>query len=176
MAVLALALLVASPVGAQNFWKRDGVPIKDLPPNMASDDPFAAQQITTTDPDKLMADWQKPTPGVAITTSTVTPRNKPIVTFIVFSGCKADAAGKCNVTVDYLTKGPTGETYDTTNGAEVWVGKPPPPEHGLQLSAGALGIVFENKDPLGLYVVAATITDHVSGKVLRTRQTLTVTP
>lgn len=176
LAVIALALLAASPATAQNFWKKDGVPIKDLPPNLASNDPFAVQQITTADPDKLMADWAKPTPGVAIATATTTPRNKPIVTFIVFSGCKADAAGNCNVTADFLTTGPAGQTYDTTNGAEIWVGKPPPPGFNLQLSAGGLGIVFENKDPVGQYVVHATITDHVAGKVLHTQQTLTVTP
>jgi hypothetical protein len=175
-AVLALALLATSSAAAQNFWRENGVPIKHPPPNLASDDPFAVEQIATADPDQLMSNWAKPTPGVVIpAATTTTPRNKPLVTFIIFSGCKADSAGNCNVTADFLTTGPAGQVYDDTKAAEVWVGKPPPPGYNLQLSAGGLGIVFEEKDPLGAYVVRATITDHVSGKVLHTQQTLTVT-
>jgi hypothetical protein len=94
-------------------------------PNASTAGDFAVVQLATTEPDKLMADWNKPTPGVSMVTNTRATRNQPIVTFIIFKGCRADAAGNCNVTVDYDTLGPDGKTYDETKAAEVWVGHPP---------------------------------------------------
>ena len=141
--------------------------------NRARAGDFMAIQVATTDPDRLMADWQKPGAGIRLVTATTMMRNQPIVTFIVFGGCKPDAAGACNVTADFETIGPAGKTYDETRMAEVWVGHPAPPSQVLQLSVGALGLRIEDKDALGPYRVRATITDHVAGAVLHTEQVLT---
>ena len=102
-------------------------------------------------------------------------RNRPIVTFLVFRGCKADPAGRCNVTADFETIAPGGKTYDLTKGAQIWVGYPPPPGYSLQLSADGYGLRFEDKDPLGAYRVRATVTDRIAKITLRTEQTLTAT-
>ena len=170
-ALAAAAGAIAAPSAGQNSWSRDAIPAGGQP-NMARSGDFAVWQIATVQPDQLMADWLKPTPGVAIPMATMTPRNRPIVTFIVFTGCRADAAGNCNVTVDFDTTDPAGKPYDHTN-AEVWVGHPPPVGKNLQLSSGGLGLAFEAKDPLGAYQVRATVTDHVSGLSLHTEQVLT---
>jgi hypothetical protein len=95
------------------------------------------------------------------------------VTFITFKGCRADAAGNCNVTADFNTVDPLGKSYGKTRTSEVWVGHPRPPDGFLQLSASAYGLVFEDKDPLGPYRVRAAITDHVAGITLHTEQVLT---
>ena len=171
----AIALSAAGLPGeapAQSGWLQDGAPVKDMP-SVASSGDFGVMQIATTDSDKLVAEWLKPTPGVTVETSTQTPRNQPIVTFIVFKGCRADASGNCNVTVDYETLDPTGKSYDVTKAAEVWVGRPPAPDNNLQLSVSGLGLIIEDKDPLGAYLVRAAVTDHVAGITLRTEQTLT---
>ncbi len=172
--IAAFAILALSVhANAQNGWLRDGSPL-DKQPNTATSGDFAVMQIATTEPEKLMADWNEPTPGVSLVTTTQATRNQPIVTFIVFKGCRADAAGNCNVTVDYVTLGPDGKTYDNTKAAEVWVGHPPAPGLNLQLSASGYGLRIEDKDPLGTYRVSATITDHVAGATLHTEQSLTI--
>ncbi len=122
-----------------------------------------------------MAAWNKPTAGVNVTTAHQIARNQPIVTFIVFEGCARDAAGACNVTADFETMDPSGKVYDLSRNVAIWVGHPPPPAGSLQLSEGALGLRIGDKDPLGAYRIRVTITDHVSGNVLHTEDSITAT-
>jgi hypothetical protein len=171
------ALLSLSPHDAdaqQNLWLRDGAPAGAAPSRAAVGD-FAVMQIATPDPDGLMAAWNKPTAGVNITTAHEIARNQPIVTFILFQGCARDSAGTCNVTADFETLDPTGKVYDLSRNVAIWVGHPPPPAGSLQLSEGALGLRIENKDPLGAYRIRVTITDHVSGNVLHTQDSVRAT-
>ncbi|HEY1426495.1 MAG TPA: hypothetical protein VGF50_07475 [Caulobacteraceae bacterium] len=132
-------------------------------------------QIATTDDQKLISDWQKPTPGAAISVDSETVRNKPIFVFILFKGCRPDQSGNCNVTADFETFEPGGKSYDVRTNAPIWVGHPPPPGDNLQLSESALGLRVEDKDSLGPYRVVATITDHVAGITLKTQQVLNAT-
>jgi hypothetical protein len=136
-----------------------------------SPDNFSILQIATTDPDKLVKDWAQPTAGVHLTTETEVTRNKPIVTFIVFKGCQADASGHCDVTAAYAVFDPAGKPYAQQTGV-VWKDAPTP-DLNLQLSLSALGLLIEDKDPLGPYRVEVTVTDRVSGVTLRTKQILT---
>jgi hypothetical protein len=140
--------------------------------NVARVGDFSVMQIATTEPDRLMSDWLKPSAGVNVGTASAVHRNQPVVTFIVFSGCQADASGACNVTADFDTFTPSGEVYDQTRGAKVWVGHRAPPARAVQLSEGGLGLRIENKDALGIYTIRATVTDHVSGATLKTSQTI----
>jgi len=172
-ALAAFGLLAASHAFAADGWLRAGSPLKKQP-NTATSGDFAVMQFATNEPERLMADWAKPGAGASLSMTTETPRNRPIVTFILFRGCRGDADGNCNVTVDYETIAPSGKRYDQTKGAEVWVGRRPPPGNALQLSASAYGMVFEDKDALGGYLVRATVTDHVSGVTVHTEQKLTV--
>ena len=143
-------------------------------PRAAASGQFAVIQIATIDPDRLVADWQKPSASVALVTTTQAIVDQPIVTFIIFRGCRADATGNCNVTVDFETFGPDGKHYDLTRAVNVWVGHPPTADVSFQLSETGYNISFEARDPLGRYRVDATVTDHVAGIVLRTEEILTV--
>jgi hypothetical protein len=158
---------------AQDAALRDG-PGSTNAFSQASSGDFSVLQIATTNVDKLYADWMKPTAGAYLTTDSQTVRNKPIVIFIIFKGCSSDKLGNCNVTADFETTGPNGNHYDQTRTAEIWVGHPPPPNFNFQLSAAGYGLRIEDKDPIGVYRVRATITDHVSGIVLHTEQSITV--
>lgn len=162
---LALALAVSGPARA---WSPP-------PGSVARSGDLQILQIATTDPEQLMRDWQVPTDGASLITSTSMARNTPIVTFLVFGGCKPDATGVCNLTVDFETIGPGGKVYDSTKGAEVWVGHPAPPPAMLQLSVAGYGLRIEDNDQLGAYHVRAVVTDHVAGVTVRTEQTLTAT-
>lgn len=172
-ALAAFGLLAASHAFAADGWLRDGSPLKKQP-NTATSGDFAVMQFATNEPERVMAAWEKPGAAVSLSMATETPRNRPLVTFILFRGCRGDANGNCNVTADYETIAPSGKRYGQTMSAEVWVGRRPPPGYALQLSASAYGLVFEDKDPLGAYVVRATVTDHVSGVTVHTEQKLTV--
>ena len=159
---------------ARDAGLRSGSALEESPVAAASGQ-FAAIQIATTDPDRLVADWQKPSTSVALVTTTHAFVNQPIVTFIIFRGCRADASGNCQVTVDFETFGPDGKRYDSTRGVNVWVGHPPTADLSFQLSETGYDISFEPEDPLGSYHVHAIVTDHVAGIVLDTEQVLTVT-
>ena len=140
--------------------------------NVARAGDFSVMQIATTEPDRLMANWEKPSAGVNVVSASTVHPNQPVVTFIVFTGCQADASGACNVTADFDTFTPSGKLYNETRGAKVWVGHPAPPARAVQLSEGALGLRIENKDALGTYTIRATVTDHVSGATLKTSQAI----
>ncbi len=167
----ATAANSAQPAGPSG-WLSDGVAVHDRP-DIASLGEFGVMQIATTDPEKLMTDWATNTPGVQVATASEMTRNQPIVTFLVFRGCKADAAGNCNVTVDFETLGPSGASYNRTPGAPVWVAYPAPPATAVQLSSSGYGLKIEDKDPLGPYIVRATVTDHIANITLHTQATLT---
>jgi hypothetical protein len=139
----------------------------------ASAGDLVVMQIATTDPNKLMDSWGKEAEGVRIESASVMKRNQPIATFILFSGCRPNADGVCNVTADFETLAPSGAVYDKHPGVKVWVGRPAPPAKSIGLSEGGLGLRIEDKDALGGYIVRATIVDHNSGVTLQTTQTLT---
>jgi len=170
MKAAAIGAPTADPSGAatvvQGDWSKQ--------PNGAASGDFSVLQISTTDPRKLVTDWERPTAGIQLTTSTRSARNTPIVTFIIFKGCRADASGSCNVTADFETVTPGGGVINQTKAAKVWVGKPPPPDLNLQLSNSAYALTVADKDPVGVYHVRVAVTDHVSGVTLTTSQALTI--
>jgi hypothetical protein len=142
--------------------------------NMASSGGLAIVQIAVADPNGLVADWRKQTPGVQVHMTEATVRHKALYTFIIFKGCKADASGNCNLTADYEVIGPDGKLFSKQTDVSVWVARPAPSEAALQLSTGALGLLIEDKDLLGAYLIKTTTTDHIAGVSLATEETLTV--
>jgi hypothetical protein len=166
---LAILLSAGSALPAQLHL--NGTPAAPSP-DRAESGGFAVLQLASNDPQKFHADWDMPTAGANLTTTSSTPRNKPIVTFIVFRGCRADATGQCNVTVDFNVIGPDKSEYARQDRAPVWAG-PAPNNQNFQLSQSELGLIIEDKDKLGPYVVRAAVTDHIAGITLRTEQVLT---
>jgi hypothetical protein len=68
---------------------------------------------------------------------------------------------------------PSGKPFGEQLNRPVWVGLPPPESHTIELSTVYLGMVVEDKDPLGTYRILTSITDHVSGVVLNTEMSIT---
>jgi hypothetical protein len=174
--VLIAAAFIVAPSGSAAQTNAPVAVEKTRPANFAVSGNFSAVQIATTDANKLLAEWQKSTPGVRFETSAQMRKNQPIFTFIVFKGCTPDAAGRCNVTADFQMIDPAGKSYGEQKDTPVWVNLPPAPNYNLQLSSAYLGIVIENKDLTGPYEVRTAITDHVSGIILHTKETLTAIP
>jgi hypothetical protein len=170
---IALALLGAA-AAAPTQLTVDGKPAAPSP-DRAESGGFAVLQIASDNAARFHAEWDKPGAGANLSTDSKTVRNVPIVTFLIFTGCKADAAGNCDVTADFHVIGPNDkapEEYATARDAPVWKGKAPAPHIFLRSSA-ELGLEIEDKDPLGAYVVRAVVTDHNANITLKTEQTLT---
>ncbi len=174
LALAAMVLIVAiGPASAQDAWLRDGKAIKDQP-NAATSGSFGVMQIATDDPDRLIADWSKPTRGASVKISTQTLRNQSITTFLIFKGCRAGTSGSCNVTADFDVFDPAGKLCGQSKSVEIWVGHPPAQGNNLQLSSAGFELSFDDSDRLGAYRVRATVTDHIAEITTRTEQILTV--
>jgi hypothetical protein len=95
------------------------------------------------------------------TTTDIALRGRPIVGVVFFSGCTPNSSGVCEAEAFFQVFKPDGSAYGTEEQAELWIGKPPPPEGQLQLSEGAIGVRIEPQDPNGTYTVRARLHDKV---------------
>ena len=144
-------------------------------PNMASSGAFTAVQFANPDPQAVLEAWTNPTPaGVQLRTDDRGRRDQPIYTFVIFRGCRTDAAGNCTLTADFEVEDPTGKPYVQQKSVRTWVNKPPAPAPNYTLATGYMGLVVERKDMAGPYKVRMTLTDRVSGISLHTEQTLSI--
>ena len=132
---------------------------------------LGVMQLLSTDPSAFLENWDKPTDGVAMSTSNEVVRGKPIVSFVLFSGCKVNVKGMCNLSIVFDVRSPSGAVYTKSDPMDMWFDKPAPTNGALQLSVNYLGIVIEPKDELGEYTIFAEITDHNSdAKILTTQK------
>ena len=173
LSATTLALCAASPLAAQwNTTDAKGQPVGHGS-NQAAIGDFGVLQVSTTDPEKLMAAWRQPTPGVEIETQSKAARGEVIHTFVIFTGCQTDAAGKCHVTASFEVFDPTGKSYAVHKDAPIY-DFPPAPPHNMMLGQASLGIRIEPGEPLGDYRVIARTTDRVANLAVDTQQTLTI--
>jgi hypothetical protein len=169
----ALALLTAAPLAAQmSTTDVQGQPV-DHGARQASNGEFGAIQISTTDPEKLMAAWRQPTPGIEIQTQNKAARGEVIHTFVIFSGCKVDATGNCHVTASFEVFDPTGKSYAEHEDAPIF-DFPSAPPHNLMLGQSSLGIRIEPGEPLGQYRVVVHTIDRVAGLSVMTEDMLSI--
>ncbi len=135
-----------------------------------SDGDFGVMLLLTSQPEEFLQNWDKPTEAVDISTTNQITRGKPIVAFVLFTGCQANSNKNCNLEVAFRVLKPSGETYADTGRLELWLEKPAPQEGRLLLGANYLGTIIEPDDPLGEYKIYAAVRDLNSGKQLLTLQ------
>jgi len=159
----AVCLLAALPANAQ--WNEDGKPAPDTPARQAKGG-FGAMLVLTDEPKKLMADWESPPENMPVMRTTErVGRNKVVVAFVVFTGCRP-RNGVCDSSVDFSAYRPDGSLYGEQADGELWRGKAPPADKQLQLSIGGFGLRIEPEDPLGRYTIKARVRDNVAGTML----------
>jgi hypothetical protein len=170
LAAIALAATLPGPAAA-----RPAPPAADwpAPPNSASAAGFSVLQMATTDAQGFVRTWNRPGPHADMRGETAVRPGQPIDTFIAFRGCRADPAGRCNVTAAFEVTGPDGKAQ-TTPVMEVWAGEPLPAPGLIYLSRRSLGLTFTPADRPGPYRIRAAVTDHVAGVTLHTQQVLTL--
>jgi len=172
--VLRLLLLVCFLAGnAHAGWiDKQGNPLPD------SDDrnsvgAFGAQLIFTADEQALLKKWATPSETVDVDTVESVGINQPISAFVIFSGCKPDAANLCKVSMRFRVIQPDGKVYSETPPMEVWHDKPAPPGRSLELSIQYLKVIIEPHEQRGRYTVQTQVRDDNTNTVLFLQKTFT---
>jgi hypothetical protein len=124
---------------------------------------FGAQLVFVADDDAMLNAWHAQAETVNVSTVDKAVVGDQVNAFIVFSGCKPDSAGHCDVTVRFRVYQPDGKEYASTPPMEVWQFKKAPTGRMLEIGVQYLKVAIEHADPLGKYIVVASVKDHVSG-------------
>ena len=171
MRLIVLTILALLHGYANAGWiDKQGASLPDAEDRKAVGD-FGAQLIFTADEQALFKKWATPSETVDLNTVESVAINQPISAFIVFSGCKPTAKGKCNVSMRFRVIQPDGKVYSETPSMEVWQNKPAPRARGLELSVQYLKIVVEPHEQRGRYTIQAQVCDDNTGAVLSLQKT-----
>lgn len=172
--VLKFLLLVCLFAGnAYAGWiDKQGNPLPDAD-DRKSVGAFGAQLIFTADEQALFKKWATPSEPVDIDTVESVSINQPISAFVIFSGCKPDAANLCKVSMRFRVIQPDGKVYSETPAMEVWRGKPAPPGRALELSIQYLKVIVEPHEQRGRYTVQTQVRDDNTDTVLFLQKTFT---
>lgn len=166
---MSCVVLMLMGCASDDVWYEDGKPAGPSS-EMKSEGGFGVRHLLTHRPDQLFAEWAKPAEGVPVNTTNKTVRGQVVSSVILFSGCKPDPKGNCDVVADIEIFDPTGGVYGSFENVEVWVNKPPPPKRAIQLSLSDIRMVIEPGEPLGEYRITAKTTDRVGGITVETEQ------
>ncbi len=137
-----------------------GHPVEDTAWMKSSGD-FGAQLLLIGDEKEFFKRWQTPSAVVKFDTVSEIGRGEALITPVIFSGCQADASGKCNVSGDVKILRPDGTVYADMPQVEIWQNKPAPPDGMLELGVGYAKVIIEPSDPTGTYTVEIRVTDHI---------------
>lgn len=137
---------------------------------------FSGWLIFVADDQELYNAWQVKGESLNIAEIETVSVNSPISAFVVFSGCKPDDAGMCDVTMRFRVIAPDGTTYAETPAMEVWRGRPAPPTSSLELSVDYLKVVIEPHEQIGPYSVQLQLKDANAGKVISLERTFRAVP
>ncbi len=171
--VRILSVFLFIPVLAYAGWiNMQGEALPDTENRKAIGD-FGAQLILVRDEKELFKRWATPTEIVNVKTIDSVKVNGFINAFVVFSGCKPDAKGNCNVSMRFRVIQPDGKVYADTPPMEVWENRPAPQGKTLELSVQYLKVHIEPKDQVGSYMIYTQVRDNNTGTVLQLQSPFT---
>jgi hypothetical protein len=139
-------------------WQKNGTPMPDSD-NMKSKDGFGVQ-MWVIDDEAFFEDWKKPAPPKLPITKTV-KRNETVYIIFPFINPGHDDASQANVSADMTILAPNGETYGEFTDIEIWQDVYNTPQNNIQLGVSHLGLVIEDNDLLGTYIIEAKVTDKI---------------
>lgn len=167
----AIAAIAATPFVALAALRPQFVP--DQPDSRAAinREHFGAQIVLTPDEGTFKRAWVSAPRLPAVPTAGEVRRGSSIAAVLVFQGCQANTAGRCDVVADFSLLSPSGTLL---RGGEVpmWTDEPLP--GALHLGNASMGIAFGERDVAGRYRVIATVRDKVSGRTLSISSALDV--
>jgi hypothetical protein len=167
-----LCLVLYAMPSMAGWIDHDGRAIPDRQ-DAKSSDGFGVMLVLTADEVAFTRTWNSSAQRPVLQTTKRVQRGKSVSAMLLFSGCRPNSAGTCNVSVTYRLAGPDG-TVQNVGPYNVWQRAAPKPGI-VQLGDAHLTLGLANNDPIGKYVVSATITDRNSGASIAVSTTLTVT-
>ena len=170
---LHILVLVLYAVPSIAGWiDHDGRAIPDRQ-DVKSANGFGVMLVLTAHEAAFTRAWNSSAQSPVLQTTKQVQRGKSVSAMLLFSGCKPNPAGTCNVSVTYRFSGPDGAVQNV-GPYNMWQRAAPKPGI-VQLGDAQLKLGLANNDPVGKYGVSATITDRHSGASIAVSTTLTVT-
>lgn len=118
---------------------------------------FGARLILVDKPKEFVDMWQKPEMP-SIQTISALKAKQPFGAFVLFTGCRPGKIGLCDCEVDFNVYKPDGSLYARREGLELWK-QAAPSSQVIQLSVANLFLRMGVRDPIGRYIVKATVRD-----------------
>jgi hypothetical protein len=174
IALCLVCLAACSTTSSDRQWHAAGQALSQSSFRKSSGS-FGGMLLLTTNPAEFVSEWEnkRVEEDPHIQTAYEIHQGDTIAAFVVFGGCQADGRGLCNSSLDYVVIRPDGDLYAKKEGLMLW-NDAPAPSPLIQLAPASLGIRIEPQDPLGEYIVRATIRDLVAAKTLILEQRFTV--
>lgn len=111
-------------------------------------------------PNDFFEKWDTPeTPKLEVTKEV--KRNVPISAVVLFVNPGVNDEGKCDLVYDMIIRKPDGTVYADLKDLEGLQNKSASLKNSIQLAVQNVGIMIEDKDPLGKYTVDAVVKDKV---------------
>ena len=169
VALIIFCLLIIPTVstGEENgYWRNSKGEKVENETNIKAKNDFGAHLILTNDKD-YMKKWEQPTNGFYINAVHSAIRKQPIFVLITFANPGVDEKGFCNISANLTVNAPDGKLYGEIKNGDCWKNMLAPPVGNIQLSKVSMGIVIEEKDLLGRYVVNAVVNDKIKNTELQ---------
>ena len=157
----------SSALFSEDVWLKSGKGMEDTE-NIKAKDGFGAQLWLISNPD-LFEKWDTPELPKLNPVRRV-KRNNLFYAVIIFAGPGINKEDKCDVVWDIKITKPDGSIYADIKDLEAWRNGPSFPENEVQLATQHIGIVIEEKDPLGEYTVDTIVRDNIKKVSLFLRQ------
>ena len=173
MKKLTLLILVAYSVPSIAGWiDGNGRNVPDRQ-DARSSNGFGVMFVLTADEVAFARAWSGSVQRPVLQTTTSVQRGKSVSAMLLFSGCKPNAAGACNVSVKYRVAATDG-TVQNVGPYSLWQRVAPKPGI-VELGDARLKIGTARNDPVGNCSISATLTDLNSGTSIDVSATLKVT-
>lgn len=170
--MLALALMLAAQTAPAAETPAPAMEAPARFTNQARAGDLFLLQLWSSNPTEFLEAWNRPTPPNLRTTTRI-ERNRPITAFVIFAGCRADAAGNCNLSGSIEFRDPDGGIYGQHDNISFWSG-PAIAGYNLRLSPVGPALRVEDGEKLGTYTVRITVTDRNADVTAITEERLTV--
>jgi hypothetical protein len=126
-----------------------------------NEDGFGVRLVVVENPEEYQRKWEGPDIPKLESVSELS-RGDSIGAFVVFSGCRPDAQGACDLEVDYTLYRPDGRVHVRRTGQPLWR-REASPAPNLALGRVFLGFQPGATDLEGEYRVRARVSDRNAG-------------
>jgi hypothetical protein len=135
---------------------------------------FSASLFLIDDIDEFFAAVQAPEDPVKIPVANVASRGQSIAAFVAVSGCSANAAAVCDVSVDFEIRDAKGTLVGKEDAAPLWRDPPQPVPGKVLFGEVSVTVQLGVDAPLGTWEVRAVIREEVRKESLELRATFQV--